>query len=52
MLALMLDQQFKSLEAVKAFVEWAKVIQMVIEYDNKILLPFLMVIFQFLNHMR
>ncbi len=52
MLALMLDQQFKSLDAVKAFVEWAKVIQMVIEYDNKILLPFLMVIFQFLNHMR
>jgi hypothetical protein len=51
MLALMLDQQFKSFDVVKAFVEWAKVIQMVIEYDNKILLPFLMVVFQFLNHM-
>jgi hypothetical protein len=45
MLALMLDQQFKSLDVVKAFVKWAKRIQMVIEYDNKILLPFLMATF-------
>jgi hypothetical protein len=52
MLALMLDQQFKSFNVVKAFVEWAKVMQMVIEYDNKILLPFLMIAFQFFNHMR
>jgi hypothetical protein len=34
---------------VKVFVEWAKVIQIVDEYDNKILLPLLVVSFHFLN---
>jgi hypothetical protein len=39
MLTLMLDSRFKSLDVVKAFVGWVKVIQIVVEYDNKTLLP-------------
>jgi len=49
MLALMLDPHFKSFDAMKTFVARAKVIQMMIECGNKILLPLLMVAFQFLN---
>jgi len=49
MLALMLDLHFKPLDVVKAFVGWAKVIQIVVEYDNKILLQELIVVFHFLN---
>jgi hypothetical protein len=49
MLTLMLDPHFKSFDAMKTFVGHAKVIQMMVEYDNKILLPLLMVAFQFLN---
>ncbi len=39
MLALMLDPCFKSLNVVKAFIRKTKMIQIVVEYDNKILLP-------------
>jgi hypothetical protein len=39
MLALMLDPRFKSLDVVKAFIRNVKMIQIVVEYDNKILLP-------------
>jgi len=49
MLALMLDVHFKFLDVVKAFVGRAKVIQIVAEYDKKILLPLLVVTFHFLN---
>ncbi len=49
MLALILDLWFKSLNVVKAFVGRAKMIQIVVEYDNKTLLPLLMVSFHFLN---
>ncbi len=49
MLTLMLDPHFKSFDAMKTFVGHAKVIQMMVEYDNKILLPLLVVAFQFLN---
>jgi hypothetical protein len=38
MFALMLDLQFKSLYILKAIVKRAKVIQMVVEYDNKSLM--------------
>jgi hypothetical protein len=34
---------------VKTYVKWAKVIQMVSKYDNKTLMPLLMVAFKFLN---
>jgi hypothetical protein len=49
MLALILDLWFKSLNAVKSFVGWAKMIQIVVEYDNKTLLPLLVASFHFLN---
>jgi len=39
MLTLMLDPRFKSFDVVKAFIRKAKMIQIVIEYDNKFLLP-------------
>jgi hypothetical protein len=48
-LTLMFNSCFKFLDVVKTFVGWAKVIQMVAEYDNKILLPLLVIAFQFLN---
>jgi hypothetical protein len=34
---------------VKAFVRWAKVIQMVAKYDNKALMPLLLTTFEFQN---
>jgi hypothetical protein len=49
MLALMLDSHFKSFDVRKVFVEWAKVIQIVAKYDNKILLPLLVFAFHLLN---
>ncbi len=49
MLALISDSRFKSLDVVKAFVGCTKVIQIVVEYDNKILLQELTVTFHFLN---
>ncbi len=49
MLALILDSRFKSLDVVKAFVGCTKVIQIIVEYDNKILLQELTVTFHFLN---
>ncbi len=49
MLALMLDTHLKSLDVVKTFVGWEKVIHMVTKYDNKTLLPLLVVAFRFLN---
>ncbi len=49
MLTLMLDLHFKSLDVVKAFVGWAKIIQIVAKYGNKTLLPLLVVVFHFLN---
>ncbi len=49
MLALMLDSHFKSLDVVETFVGWEKMIQMVVEYDSKTLLPLLVATFQFLN---
>jgi len=36
-------------DVMKTFVKWAKVIQMVAKYDNKTLMPLLMVTFKFLN---
>jgi len=49
MLTLMLDLCFKSLDVVKVFIGQAKVIQIVVEYDNKTILPLLVVAFHFLN---
>jgi len=49
MLALILDLWFKSLNVVKTFVGWAKMIQIMVEYDNKTLLPLLVASFHFLN---
>jgi len=49
MLALMLDLCFKSLDVMKANVGHAKMIQIVAKYDNKILLPLLVVAFHFVN---
>jgi len=49
MLALMLDPHFKSLDVVKTVFGWEKMIHMVVEYDNKALLPLLVVAFRFLN---
>lgn len=46
-LALMLDVRFKSLDMVKTFVRWAKVIPMVVKCDTKVLIPLLLVMFQF-----
>jgi hypothetical protein len=48
--ALMLDPHFKSLDVVKAFVGWEKMIQMVAQYNSETLLPLLVAIFQFSNH--
>jgi hypothetical protein len=45
----MLDPHFKSLDATKTFVGCVKVTQMVVGYDNKTLMPILVVAFQFLN---
>jgi hypothetical protein len=44
-LMLMFDMRFESFDVMKTFVKWAKVIQMVAKYDNKTLMPFLMVLF-------
>ncbi len=49
MLTLMLDLHFTSLDEVKAFVKRAKMIQIVVEYDSKTLLPLLVVAFHFLK---
>ncbi len=49
MLSQMLDPHFKSLDVVKAFVGWAKVIQIVAKYDSKTMLPLLVVTFHSLN---
>ncbi len=45
----MLGPHFKSLDMVKAFIKWAKVIQTVAKYDSKTLLPLLVVAFHFLD---
>ncbi len=45
-LMLMFDLCF---DVMKTFVKWAKIKQMVAKYDNKTLMPLLMVTFQFLN---
>jgi hypothetical protein len=42
MLTLMLDLHFKPLDVVKGFVGREKVIQMVVKYDNKSLMPLLL----------
>jgi hypothetical protein len=49
MLALMLELDFKSLDVVKAFIKWAKVIQTMAKYDTKTLLPLLVFVFHLLN---
>jgi hypothetical protein len=49
MLALMLDPHLKSLDVVKTFVKCVKVTHMVIGYDNKTLMPILVVAFQFFS---
>ncbi len=41
--------KFKSFDVVKGFIGRAKVIQMVVEYDNRTLMPLLVTIFQFQN---
>jgi hypothetical protein len=45
MLALILDMWFKSLDVLKTFIKRAKVIHMVAKYDNKNLMPLLMIFF-------
>ncbi len=45
MLTLMLEPHFLSFDMVKAFIGQAKVIQIVVKYDSKILLPLLVVFF-------
>jgi hypothetical protein len=40
---------FKSFDVVKGFIGREKVIQMVVEFDNRTLMPLLMAIFQFQN---
>jgi len=49
MLALVLDSHFKFVDVVKAFVRWAEMIQIIVEYDSKTLLPLLVAFFHFLN---
>jgi hypothetical protein len=49
MLALMLDSHFKSRDVVKVFVGWAKMIQIMVKYDSKTLLPLLVATFHFLK---
>jgi hypothetical protein len=49
MLVLILDPHFKSFDAMKVVVGSANVIQTVVEYDTKTLMPSLAVAFQFLN---
>jgi hypothetical protein len=49
MFALMLDQHFKCLDVVKAFVGWAKVREMVAKYDTKFLMPLLVAAFHLQN---
>ncbi len=49
MLPLILNLWFKPLNVVKTFVGHAKMIQIVVEYDNKTLLPLLLASFHFLN---
>jgi hypothetical protein len=49
MLVLILDPNFKSIDAMKVVVGRVKVIQMVVEYDTKTLMPLLVATFQFLN---
>jgi hypothetical protein len=49
MLALMLELDFKSLDVLKTFIKWTKVIQIVAKYDTKTLLPLLVVVFHLLN---
>jgi hypothetical protein len=41
--------KFKSFDVVRGFIGRAKVIQMVVEYDNRALMPLLVVVFQFQN---
>jgi hypothetical protein len=49
MLMLMLDPHFKSLDVAKGFVGKEKVIHMVVEYDNRSLMPFLVATFKIQN---
>jgi hypothetical protein len=49
MLALMLDPCFKCMDAVKAFVGWAKVMEMVAKYDTKSLMLLLVATFHLQN---
>ncbi len=46
----MLDMRCKFLDVMKTFIGKAKVIQMVVKYDNKIWMTLLVVAFQLLNH--
>jgi hypothetical protein len=45
----MFDLHFESFDVMKTYVKWEKIIQMVAKYDNKTLMPLLMVTFKFLN---
>lgn len=49
MLVLILDPHFKSLDVMKVVVGRAKLIQVVVEFDTKTLMPLLVATFQFLN---
>jgi hypothetical protein len=49
MFVLMLDPCFKCLDVVKAFVGWEKVMEMVVEYDTKSLVPLLVATFHLQN---
>ncbi len=45
----MFDPRFKSLQVLKNYVGWGNVICLVIEYDAKVVIPLLMIIFYVLN---
>jgi hypothetical protein len=49
MLALMLDPCFKTLQVVENYVGRENVIHLLVEYDVKEIIPFLMTIFEWLN---
>jgi hypothetical protein len=49
MFALMLDLHFKCLDLVKYFMRWAKVMEMVVEYETKSLMSLVVVAFHLQN---
>jgi hypothetical protein len=50
MLAIILDPCFKSLKVVENYVGWGACICLACEYDAIVMIPFLMIIFEIINH--